>query len=332
MIKKLSEAVGVSGNESNVRNIIAEFIDKLGLKRKTDSIGNLIVSSNHIDNRPTIILSAHMDEPGIIVTDITDDGYLKFDIIGNIDMPSLVSQHIKIGETEGIISLKAVHLTTKEERQKKVKVSDLYIDIGAADKKDAETVIVPGDYGAFDTKFDIMNDYIKGKSLSSRAGCVVLLETLAKSNEYNVNIIAVFSVQKEVHGRGINVAAHSLPDADCLLLLDAEDSTPDSSFAKDKKQGIGIGRYTSGSIKTNELLSVIESIASETDIIFHRSVVNKSNELRQIISNKNNLPIIPINIPCQFINSSINVMNKKDITDSIALIDSIIRRIEDGEL
>ena len=151
-LKELCLLNGVSGDEDEVRRYITAKAVKHADHLHADSIGNLIVFKKGAkSNGNRLMLCAHMDEVGVIVTRITDEGFLKFDFVGGVDRKVAIGKPVVIGEKKvpGVIGLKAIHLTTKEERKKAPKTDSLYIDIGARDKESAERLVELGDYGAF---------------------------------------------------------------------------------------------------------------------------------------------------------------------------------------
>ena len=127
------------------------------------------------------MLCAHMDEVGVIITRITDDGFLKFDFVGGVDRRVAIGKPVVIGEKKvpGVIGLKAIHLTTKEERKKAPKTESLYIDIGAKDRESAEKLVELGDYGAFVCQPEEFGDGLfKARAIDDRVGCAIMLKLL----------------------------------------------------------------------------------------------------------------------------------------------------------
>ena len=151
LLKRLSEAFGVSGAEDEVRDILRRELCDVG-KITTDSLGNLFIEKNAKLDRPKVMLCAHMDEVGLMIKHINSNGLLRFDTVGGIDHRILVSKTVVIGSNKikGVIGAKAIHLQEPKERKSPVKSNNLYIDIGAKNKEDAEKVSI-GDYAVFDT-------------------------------------------------------------------------------------------------------------------------------------------------------------------------------------
>ena len=328
LIKQLSEAFGVSGIEDSVRKLITHKLNDACDNIIVDPMGNLIVTTSRKEACPTVILSAHMDETGFIITDITEEGYLKFDTIGSLDISTLISQRVKINKITGIIALKAIHLSTKEEREKPINVNSLFIDIGASSRKEAENFVCIGDYCYFDTSCnEVGTSYIKGKALGGRAGCLILIDLLKKSREFNINLIGVFTVQREISSRGAIVASKRLPSADLMIVFDSCEAA--NNKMSNIKSGAGVA--DDFCVSENDISKQrICEIATEEDIPYQKVVTSRKTDASSYMENKTNIPIVLLNIPCKYKDTGINLVNKFDIKSSSDLMKSVLRRIENG--
>ena len=156
LLKQLCELDGVGGYEDEVRLFIEEQVKPYADEMIVDTLENLIVFKKGAKSRkrPLLVL-AHMDEVGFLVKDITEDGMLKIGSVGSIDPRVLIGRRMRVGSNKipGVISLKAVHLTTPEERKVSPSIGDLYIDIGSTSREQTESLIMRGDPAAFDSKF-----------------------------------------------------------------------------------------------------------------------------------------------------------------------------------
>ncbi|SMC50736.1 M42 family metallopeptidase [Papillibacter cinnamivorans] len=214
-LKELCALDGVSGFEDEVRSYIRKKAEPYAQEIREDINGNLMVfrrgSSN---NGKTRMLCAHMDEVGVMVTAITDEGYLKFDFVGGVDRRVALGRRIFLGEARvsGVIGLKAIHLVTEEERKKVPKLTELYIDIGASGREEAERLVSLGEYGAFESVGEEFGEgFFKAKALDDRIGCAVLLRLIEEDPAADTWF--VFTVQEEVGTRGAFGAAFALrPD------------------------------------------------------------------------------------------------------------------------
>lgn len=196
LLKKLSDACGVSGNENEVRNIILNGASKYA-EVHIDSIGNVIAYKKGKVGNKKIMLASHMDEVGLMVSYIEDNGFIKFKPVGGIDQRVLLAKRVKIGKDNvmGVIGVKAIHLQSPAERGNVVPLSSMYIDVGATSRDNSGVKV--GDYVSFVTEFEEFgNNKIKGKALDDRLGCRALLELM--KNEYNDDIYFCFTSQEEV--------------------------------------------------------------------------------------------------------------------------------------
>ena len=318
MIAELSNSFGVSGYEEEVTQIIKSTLTELNINHYCDKMGNIIASEYKDSNCPTVLVSCGIDEKGIIVTDITEDGYLKFDTIGDIDAKSLISKRVKSKEINGIISLKAIHLLSKEEREKKVKIDDLCIDIGAEDKKDAKKYVTEGDYFSFDVKYDTLGtSQIKGKALSRAVSVNVLLNTIKNKMFKDVNVIYLFAVQNEIAARGIKTYLNTIPKIDMAIILDCVDANKDSKISLDKGPIIALPNNDTAISKR-----IIENINSY-DIQHQTAFVSDITAAEVFRGVKADIPLITIGIPLGQKQTPINNIYINDIDNTEKLLNKI---------
>ena len=204
LLKQLCALSGVSSWEDEVRDFIRNQAQPYADSIRTDAIGNLIVFKK--GKKPTgnkLLLSAHMDEVGLMVKKIEDDGTLRFSSVGGIDRRVLLGKRVFVGEKRipAVVGSKPIHLTTKEDRKSVPKLDQLYLDIGAENREGAEQLVSLGDVATFDPEWmEFGNGMLKAKAIDDRVGCAVLL-TLLKE-ELPMDCTFVFSAQEEVGTRG----------------------------------------------------------------------------------------------------------------------------------
>ncbi len=219
-VKTLCALNGVSGWEDEVRDYIRARALPLADRLETDAMGNLYVfkAGRTTPLRP-VMLCAHMDEVGLIVTGFRDDGSLRFDFVGGVDRRVVLGKRVTVGPDRlpGVIGLKAYHLVPKDEENTVPKTEDLYVDIGAENEAEARAMARPGWRCAFDGRVECFGDgYIKAKALDDRVGCAALLQLLEA--ELPVDTWFVFTVQEEVGCRGAVTAANRLRPGAALAL------------------------------------------------------------------------------------------------------------------
>ena len=219
LLKDLSEARGVSGDEGAVREVLIKAVEGLVDEHRVDALGNLICLRRA--RRPvaegrwprTVMVTAHMDEVGLMITGINNDGTLRFGKVGGIDDRVLLSKQVLVGKNAvpGVIGYAPIHLIPPADRSKAPDASKAAIDIGAKDKAGAERLVSLGDYATFATSFEVLDEgglrTAKGKAFDDRVGCAALVELLRE--DYAFDVYAVFTAQEEVGLRGARVAAYA---------------------------------------------------------------------------------------------------------------------------
>jgi len=217
-IKSITEAPGVSGHEEEVSSLIEAVLSSYCDEVKKDSLGNLIFLKKGSKRNTKIMLAAHMDEIGLMVREIDDNGFVRFTNIGGVDQRTLLCQEVTIHGKEkiyGIIGVKPPHLTDDAERSKAIGIEDLMIDTGFK-KADLENILSIGDVVTVNRRtVALKNDCMASKALDDRAGVAVLLECLKelKQLKHDIDVYCVATVQEEVGTRGATTSAYSInPD------------------------------------------------------------------------------------------------------------------------
>ncbi|MDR1589485.1 MAG: M42 family metallopeptidase [Oscillospiraceae bacterium] len=222
MLKTLCRASGVSGDEDEVRGVIRSLASPHADDIRQDALGNLIVEKRGARRTgKKLMLCAHMDEVGVIVTHIDGGGYLKFAFAGGVDRRVALAKRVYFGRDRvpGVVGVKPYHMLKEAERDKLPELDTLYIDIGASSRGEAEALVRLGDTGAFDARiFEFGDGYIKAKAIDDRLGCAVMLALLRETPP--VDCVFAFTVQEEVGTRGAAAAAFSVRP-DIALIIEA---------------------------------------------------------------------------------------------------------------
>jgi endoglucanase len=243
MLKRLSEAVAVSGDEGEVRALVLEQVKTYASDVRVDALGNVLVTrpgSTRLKKgmrRLRVMLAAHMDEIGFMLTYDEGDGIYRFDTVGGLDERQLVGKAVWIGRehSPGVIGAKPIHLTTPEERKRVFPLDSMRIDVGFGE----DNKVKVGDRATFATPFTRLGPSFSGKALDDRLGVATLLE-LVRLAPPNIDLLAAFTVQEEVGLRGARVAAHAF-DPDLAIAID---STPALDLPSwDEDESPGAGRY-----------------------------------------------------------------------------------------
>ncbi|NLZ54337.1 MAG: M42 family metallopeptidase [Thermoanaerobacteraceae bacterium] len=333
LLKQLCDAFGVSGAEAEVRDIIRQELCTIG-KTKTDPLGNLFVEKTAKYDKPTLMLCAHMDEVGFMIKHIDNNGFLRFDKIGGIDDRILVSKNVVIGPNKirGVIGAKAIHLQEPKERETPLRSKELYIDIGATSKEDAEKHVKIGDYAVFDTEFRSIDNIIMGKALDDRIGCYVVSEVLKKS--YDVPITAAFTVQEEIGLRGSAVAAYAVnPDFAIVVETTFASDVPDTeeeSYCTTLSEGPAITFMDMTYIAEKALINWVTDIAKQYNIPYqYKRTAFGGTDGGRIYTTRKGIPTVIFSVPCRYIHSPVALANIEDINHTISLVEKIILHIKE---
>lgn len=337
MIDKLIELTkldGISGDEQMVRQAILADIRDKGLQTHTDSIGNLIVRAK--TSQPgnfRVMLSAHMDEVGFMITGITDDGKLKFSTVGGMDPRILPGQQVRVGPKAipGVIGYKSIHLQDKAERENAVKMKSLYIDIGAKDREQAEGFVTLGDYAAFAGEPVLFgNNRLKAKALDDRVGCVIQMELLKEV--WPFELVACFTVQEEVGLRGARVAANGV-QPDIAIILEGT-TCADVPGVKDHEVSTALGKGPAisfadrTSIGDRELIDHFALTAQEEGIPYQwKQTVSGGNDAGRIQTSGKGVRVISISAPCRYIHSPVSCLDTKDFENMFKLVRAALYKL-----
>ena len=220
LLKQLCLLNGVSGDEGEVRAFLRAQAEPYADSIRTDALGNLIVFKQGAKaTGKRLLLAAHMDEVGLIITHVTDEGFLKFGFVGGVDRRIAIGKPVVLGpdRVPGIITLKAIHLTDKAELKKVPKTDSLYIDIGAGSREEALKKVPLGTYGSFVSQPEEFGDgFFKARAIDDRIGCAIMLELLKE--ELPLDVTFAFTAQEEVGTRGAFGAAFSVTPQVALVL------------------------------------------------------------------------------------------------------------------
>ena len=340
LMKELCLAPGVSGSEEEVAKIIARELEDVADKIETDSMGNLIVTRKGDKKAPKVMLAAHMDEIGLMVRYIDDNGFIKFTNIGGINDQMLVNQtvtvHSSIGEDIiGVIGSKPPHVTTPEERKQVTKSSDMFIDIGAKDKEEAESMVRIGDVMTFNSIFaKSPNNFIMGKAIDNRAGCYVMIEVL-KRIDTRATVYGVGTVQEEVGLKGAKIASFKL-NPDLAFALDVTLSG-DHPGIKPEEAPIVMGKGPAviladaggrGILTQKSIKDMLIKAGDENDIPYQLEVSDGgTTDGSAIHLTREGIPTGVLSVPTRYIHTPVSVCSMDDIENTIQLIVNAINNL-----
>ena len=319
-LKELTEINAVSGDEGEIRRAIIGDIEPYADSITVDSMGSIIAfKKGRKPNGKRILFSAHMDEVGFIVSEITEAGYIKFKSVGGIDDRIKLCQRVTVGRNKipGVMGIKAVHLQSPEERKSVIKEKDMYIDIGASDMEEASKLVSKGDYIAFDSPYRESSDgMVKAKALDDRVGCLILMELIRC--EYDADIYFCFATQEEVGVRGATALSRRIC-ADVALILESTTSS-DTPGSKDYQYSTTLGKGPAvslmdrGSVSDRELNKFIVSLADKNAVEYQfKESCFGGNDARAYQTASLPCKTAVISLPCRYIHSPVSCASLKDL-------------------
>ena len=326
MIKELCTLPGISGRENTVRDYIIEKIKDFA-EYSVDPLGNLIVfkkGKNPAKNK--VMLDAHMDEVGMMITAITAEGFLRFTKVGGIDSRVMLGRAVKVGDKRisGVVGIKPVHLVEKGKDSEIPKADELYIDIGAKSKEEAAEYVRLGDEVCFDSDFVEFGDgFIKAKALDDRAGCAILIELIRSELEYDTWFS--FSVQEEIGTRGAQTSAFTIAP-DYAIAVEATTAADISGVKDDKRvcicgEGGAVSFMDRRTIYSRELFDKAFEVAKEKNILCQpKTVVAGGNNAGAIHKSRGGVKTLTVSIPCRYLHSPGCVIKYSDAVESLRLV------------
>lgn len=334
LIKTLCRASSVSGDEGEVRDIIRSVCESLADEVKADALGNLIaVKRGAKRSEMKIMLCAHMDEVGVIATAVTDDGYVKFSTAGSVDRRVLIGKRVFFGKNRvpGVIGSGAVHLLKSSDRDGIPKIDDMYIDIGAATRDEAEGLVSVGDTGAFsDDIIEFGDGFIRAKALDDRVGCAVMLKLLEA--ELPVDVTFVFTVQEEVGARGAAAAAFTVCP-DISLILEATTAADLASVPENKRVcSLGLGGVIpfmdGGAVYDSELYKMLTAAADRDGIAWQtKKYISGGTDAQAVQRSRGGVKTLAISAPVRNLHSPACVGKLSDIEGVYTLAELFLKEL-----
>ena len=325
-LKTLCALNGVSGDEDLVREYLMEQARPWADSIRTDALGNLIVYKRGAVSAPNrLMLCAHMDEVGLIVTRVCDDGFLKFDFVGGVDRRVTLGKEVFLGRDRipAVVGMKAVHVLSAEERKRIPKTESLYLDMGAPDRQSALALVEPGTYGAFAPRAETFGDgMFRAKAIDDRVGCWVMLQLLRE--ELPMDVTFVFTAQEEVGTRGAFAASFSVTPEIALVLetTTAADLPSVEPFRQVCAPGKGpVISYMDGStIYDRELYRTLCRLAEENHIPWQtKEYVAGGNDARTIQRTKSGVRVAALSAAVRYPHAPVSVGSTADFRNLLAL-------------
>jgi endoglucanase len=339
LLEKLSNAYGVSGFEDDVRNLMIEELKGHVDDIDVDKMGNLIATKNGKPDGKKVMLAAHMDEIGLIVRYIDKNGFIKFSKLGGINDQMLLNQEVYIHSDGqkilGVIGSKPPHRMKAAEKKKPVQYENMFIDIGASSKEDAEEMVNVGDPITIKQKFaELKNDLVMGNAMDNRVGCAILIEVMKRTRS-DATIYGVGTVQEEVGLKGARTAAYRI-NPDMALALDVTISGDHPGMKEEDapaKAGEGpciiltdaSGR---GIITHPQVKELLIQVAEEEEIPYQLEVSEGgTTDATAIHLTREGIPTGVISPPSRYIHTPVSVVNMNDVENAVKLILAVLNRL-----
>lgn len=342
ILERLSNAFGPSGFEEEVRDIIEKELRAIS-EIEYDKIGSIICRKKGTSEFPKIMLAAHMDEIGFMVSNATKEGFVKIINIGGWWGPVVISQRVVIrtrnGDVSGIVGSKPPHMLEDEERKKALEVKELFVDVGASSEKELQKKfrIRIGDGVIPDGSFNAIknNRIISGKAFDDRVGCALMIDVLKKlkSKRHPNTVFGVGTVQEEVGLKGATTSANMIkPDVAFVLEVGLAGDTPGAK--QDESRGkLGKGPQIvvkdSGMIATVKLRNYVIDVAEKNKIPHQLDVVHRGmTDGSAIHVTSAGVPAVYIGVPCRYIHSPTSLINTGDYDNALKLVMKAIEGLD----
>ncbi len=320
LTEKLCNLLGASGVEDDVREAIIEDIKPYCDNITVDNCGNIIVhkKGKKAVEKP-LLFAAHMDEVGLMITYISDDGYLYFDTVGGIDNSVLGGKRVLIGDNKilGVIASKAVHLQKRDERGVCIPISEMYIDIGCTNKEDAKKFVSVGDCACFVPNFELFGcGMIKSKAIDDRFGCAILCQMIKEDREYDTDF--AFTVCEEVGCRGAATVAYTLcPEKSIVIESTTAGDIPSASVTT-RACVVGDGAVLSimdgGTVYDREFVDEAIDLAKVNNVSYQiKNTVAGGNDSRAFQQSAFGSKVLAISAPVRYIHSAGSIAKISDL-------------------
>jgi endoglucanase len=337
-LKKLLDTPGPSGFESAPAKVWRAEAAKFA-KVRADVTGNSIAEVNP-GGSPTIMLAGHIDEIGVIVTYIDDEGYAYIAPIGGWDPQVLVAQRIRFmgrnGDVFGVIGKKPIHLIKSEEREKASKITDLWVDIGARTKKEAEARLSVGDPGVIDSRtMEFPNNLIVSRSIDDRIGAFVVLEALRRyaKSPGAAHVVAVATTQEEIgyRGGGAGVCANCL-GPQMAIVVDVTFATDHPQVDKKELGEAKIGGgpvFARGSIISPVVFNLLRDTAEKKKIPYmvHAAGRDTSTDADAIHIAREGVATGLVSVPNRYMHSPNEMVSLEDLDRTATLLAAVCKAV-----
>ncbi|GKV68939.1 peptidase M28 [Sporosarcina sp. NCCP-2716] len=343
MLKELTDAKGIGGNEREPRDVMKRYIEPHADELDQDGLGSLIAKHTGDADGPKIMVAGHLDEVGFMITRIDDKGFLSFQTIGGWWSQVMLAQRVTIvtrkGDSiTGVIGSKPPHILTADARKKPVDIKDMFIDIGASSREEAaEWGVSPGDMVVPYFEFTVMNNekFLLAKAWDNRIGCAIAIDVMKalKEEGHPNTLFSVGAVQEEVGLRGAGTAATKIkPDIGFAVDVGVAGDTPGVT-AKESASKMGDGPqiilYDASMIAHKGLRDFVVDIAEENGIPYQfDAIAGGGTDAGSIHLSNNGVPSIAITVATRYIHSHAAMLHRDDYENAVKLLTAVIKKLD----
>ncbi len=324
LLKKLTQINAPSGSEEFIHSAICDEIKDFVDDIKIDALGNLIAHKK--GDGPRVMFAAHMDEIGLIVTYITDKGFLKVSNLGGVSPTTALYQRVKFAN--GVMGVVALD-DTDSDISKGIKMSDLYVDIGAKSREDAEKLVKIGDSAAFCGEFYSNGKTVVSKALDDRSGCAVMIKAIKQLKTIKNDLYFVFTISEELGLRGAKTSAYTVnPDYAVAIDVTRTGDTPSKL-----EMVISLGGGAAIKIKDSSFMAhpyikqLMKDVCDEFSIPHQFEVLERGGtDSGAIHLSGGGVPSGCISIPTRYIHSPAEEINTDDLDAAVKLMSKLIEK------
>jgi putative aminopeptidase FrvX len=342
LLHKLVTAAGPSGYETAAARVWREYCSAFATEVSADHLGSSTARVAGTQNGPSLVIVGHVDEIGLHVTHIADDGYLHISGVGGWDPVVLVGQRVRIstreGSVPGVIGRKPIHLIKDEDRKQSVELKQLRIDVGAKDADEARKLVRIGDVAVIDDDpLELPNERFVSRALDNRIGCHVAAEAarlVAEAGGAPGDVIAVAAVQEETGFAGSRTIAYRL-EPDVAIAVDVTFATdqPGIELGEITKHGLGSGPVlTRGTMLHPRVFELLHAVAEEQQINFSVESMGRhtGTDADAINVSRAGVPTGLVSVPLRYMHSPVEMVELDDIAATAKLIADFAQKLEPG--
>ena len=323
LIKRLTEAYGPSGSEENVAALIKEEITPYVDEVRLDKLGSLIAVKKGSNSGAKVMLAAHMDEIGLIVTYVDKNGFLRFSAVGGVSTPRLTGLRVLFANGKiGVINMESRDGNIND-------MNKMFIDIGATSKEDAEQKVSIGDFAVFRQDFVDLGQRVIAKAMDDRIGCVVMIEVAKRLKSSPNNVYFVFTVQEEVGLRGARPSAYAI-DPDLGIAVDV---TPTGDMPEAMTMAVSLGKGPAIKVKDGSVIAhpkvrnLLTETAKELNLPYQLEIlISGGTDAGAIHTTREGVPSGVVSIPTRHLHSPSEMVDINDVEGAVRLLTATLEK------